>query len=199
MSLLTVCQTLAADVGVEIPDDVASSDAREHVEMLSFANKLAEDISRRVDWGALAKTTAIFGTGTSTAFALPSDFARLIQGAPVVHGSTVVRPLSRAEWTMVPAVGAPRYFLLNSTSISFWPYLQTGDVVSMFYQSENWCTNGGAAFVSNDDGTVFPEIVLEKALIFHWRRQKGMPYADQEAEFEATLLQYAEFDDRRHI
>jgi hypothetical protein len=41
--------------------------------------------------------------------------------------------------------------------------------------------------------------VLEKGLNAYWRRQKGMPYQDQDAEFEATILQVAGFDDRSRL
>jgi hypothetical protein len=200
VSLLTVVQSVAADVGIAIPTVVASSTDRTCQEMLAFATIVGRDIARRVDWGVLTVTDTLTGTGVDAALDLPADYNRLIDGVAISNASgAAVRPLTRAEWTMTATQGVPRYFLLTGTSIRFYPYLAAAATATVRYQSANWCDNGSDAFAADTDGTVFPEIVLEKGLNAYWRRQKGMPYQDQDAEFEATILQVAGFDDRSRL
>lgn len=42
---------------------------------------------------------------------------------------------------------------------------------------------------ADDDTTLFPERLLVKGVIWRWKRQKGLPYEDNLAEFEADLVQ----------
>ena len=49
--------------------------------------------------------------------------------------------------------------------------------------------------MADTDTALIDEELLLKCLIVRWRRQKGMDYADHEAEYEAALKSYAGFDD----
>jgi hypothetical protein len=196
VSLISVVQSVALKVGLSSPSAVASSTDRSDQEMLAFANEVGKDIARRVDWNALYAQTDLAGVGTTTPIDLPADFDHLVPGSPVTNAANgVIRPLTREEWpTANPTGGTPRYFLLQGTSLRFYPYLDTGLTVRVRYQSTDWVTDGtttAAAFTADAETTRFPEIVLEKGLHAYWRRQKGMPYQDQDADFEATLAQYA--------
>jgi hypothetical protein len=195
MSLLTIVQALARNVGLSEPIQIVGSPAQDWKQSLQFANETGEEIARRVEWGTLHKTTSLTGTGANASFNLPADFSRLRSGA-TVFSPGIVRPLTRAEWnTLAPVEGVPRYFLLEGTSIRFWPYLANGASVTVYYQSKNW-TGTGSEFTADDQSPVFSEDLFEKGLIVRWRRQKGMSYQDEEAEYEATLADYAAFDVR---
>jgi len=124
----------------------------------------------------------------------------LVKGIAVKGSGGVARPLTRAEWaSLTPTEGIPRYFLLEGQTLTLWPYLAVGETVTAITQSKNWCSAGGAAWVADDDTALINEALLLKGLIVRWRRQKGMDYADYEAEFEAALRDFASFDDRSRI
>lgn len=200
MSLITVCQDVAADVGISTPTIVAAATEPEHVELLAFANAVAEEIAARVDWGVLTATATITGDGTSAAQTVNAAMRKVVDGAAVfTSGGVPIRPLSYGEWPVSSVEGTPRFFLLQGKTIRFWPHLASAATATVRYVSLNWCSNGTAAFVSDSDTTLFPEDVLTLGLIAHWRRQKGMPYQDQEAAYEARLAQYAADDDRRRF
>jgi hypothetical protein len=61
------------------------------------------------------------------------------------------------------------------------------------YLSKNWVLGDPYeerdVFRADDDTTLFPERLLAKGLIWRWKRQKGLPFEDNLAEFEADLLQ----------
>jgi len=196
MTLLLICQALAKNVGLAVPDQIVGSPRREWIEAREFASEAGRELARRVDWSALAKITSITGVGVSTAHALPADFGRLQRGVTVTSNGQIVRPLTRAEWnTLTQVEGDPRYFLLENDTISFWPFLATGAVAQVRYQSKNWLP-AGDAFTADDQTTVLDENLLVMGLIVRWRRQKGMPFEDFEAEYEAALRDNAGFDGR---
>lgn len=196
MTLLSIVQGLAKNVGMQAPSSIVGSVQREWVEALQFANETGEELARRVDWGQLTATATLTGDGTNKVHALPADFARLTQGITIKAGVNAVRPLTRAEWgALVPVPGVPRYFLLEGAEVTLWPYLANGQTVSVTYQSKNW-TGSAAEFTADAQSPVMSEDLFLKALIVRWRRQKGMPFADEEAEYEAMLGDFARFDDR---
>lgn len=196
MSLLTIIQALSKNVGMQVQTSVVGNAAREMVEALEFANESGEELARRVDWGVLHQSATLTGDGTNAAIALPSDLARLNSGVCVRSGGATVRPLTRAEWNaLTPVEGTPRYFLLDGKTLRLWPYLAGGATVAIEYQSKNW-TASGAAFMSDGEAALINEDLLQKGLFVRWRRQKGMPYQDEEAEYEAALNDFAGFNDR---
>lgn len=198
-SLLEMVQAMAKNVGLEIPLQVVGSADRTWVEALDFANRQGEELARRVDWGGLVASSSFTGTGSDDTFELPSSFARLPRGVAVTSSGAPVRPLTRAEWTgLTAAEGTPRYFLLENRKMRFYPYPASAATVSFTYIHDQWAT-GGAQFLADTDETVFPSELFIMGLIVRWRRQKGMDYADYEAEYEAALAHYAAFDDRSRL
>jgi hypothetical protein len=197
MTLLTIAQGLAKNVGMQEPTSVVGSTLREWQEALQFANETGEELARRVDWGALQVSTTLTGDGTNLVHSLPAGFARVSKGAAVRSGTSSLRPLSRAEWgTLTPTVGTPRYFLLEGDDMTLFPYLANLATVTVSYQTKYWTSAGAAAFTADDQTSLIDEELFLKGLIARWRRQKGMDFADYEAEYEAALMDFATFDDR---
>jgi hypothetical protein len=196
MSLLSIARAIAVNSGIPIPAEVISSDDPDAQKIIQFTQEAGEEIARRVDWGALRKVATITGTGSNDDFSLPNDFARLVQGNSVLaDGSPVRVGLSADEWnSLTPTSGAPRYARLIGSKISFYPYPVSAAAVTVSYQSKSWC-NGGTSWASDGDVGLIPEILIEQGAKWRWRRQMGADYQDQLAEFEATLSEYAKFDD----
>lgn len=197
MSLLTVISELALNVGIVVPTQVIGSADRGMREAVQFANEACDELARRVDWGQLTQTATLTGDGTNLKHTLPAGFSRLVRGVCVKGAAGVVRPLTRAEWAALePYEWNPRYFLLEDDGLTLWPYLANGETVTVIYQSENWCDNGTNAYAADSDASVIDEDLLAKGLIVRWRRQKGMPFEQEEAEYEAAIADLARFNDR---
>jgi hypothetical protein len=199
MTLLTIAAGLAKNVGLAVPTVIVSSALREWSEGLQMANEVGEELARRVDWGVLRNEATLTGDGTDVAHVMPVGFSRLSPGVAIRVGTAAVRPLARAEWnTLTPVVGVPRYFILEDDTIHFFPYLANLATVTASYQTKRW-SNTGESFMADDNFSLIDEDLFLKGLICRWRRQKGMDYADQEAEYEAALQDYARFDDRARL
>ena len=197
MSLLSIAQALAKNVGMAVPDVVVTSTDRQWVDFLNIANQAGEELARRVDWGQLTEVRMLTGDGTFKTHTLPDVFSRILPGIAVTGNA---RPLSRAEWASLDAIeGVPRYFLLEGRDITFWPYLATGEMIKVDYQSKGWASNGFGYFLADEDTSLIDEDLFLKCCVVRWRRQKGMDYADYEAEFESALGDFAGFNDRSRL
>lgn len=196
MSLLTIAQSVATNVSIPAPNTVLSDLTDDNNKIVQFSIAAAEEIARRVDWGALRKTVTITGTGSNDNFGLPNDFSRLIPGnAIMANGAPVRVGLSSDEWNSLTAVqGVPRYAYLGA-GIAFYPFPALAATVSITYQSKNWASSNGTTWATDSDAALFPEVLIEKGTIWRWRRQMGQDYQDYLAEFEAALSDYAKFDD----
>ena len=193
MTLLTACKALAKNVGLAVPDAVVTSTAREWVEALQFANETGEELARRVDWPELRATQTLTGDGTDQTYSLAAAFDHLPESGAVIVGTSILRPLSQAEWqTLTMAEGTPRYYLLEDDQIRLFPYLATSSTATLNYQSNAFCS-AGSAFAADDNTLTIDEDLFTKGLIVRWRRQKGMDYADYEAEYEAAIQDLARF------
>lgn len=200
MTLLEIAKGLAKAVGLPVPDSVIGSTDRTWIEVAEHANATGEELARRVDWGQLTATATLTGNGTDLAHTMPAGFSRLTRGVAVVGSGGTVRPLSQPEWaTLTATEGVPRYFILRDNVLRFWPYLANAATATASYQTSNWCDNGTDAFATDDDGPLINAAVFQKALEVRWRRAKGMPYSDHEAELEAALADLARFNDRSRM
>lgn len=157
--------------------------------MLDLAREAGEEISRRCDWRDMLKYYVAVLSPTQ----LPVDFQRLTPGGSVrTQAGEFVRPVANSgQWDIVVLVPSaqPYYFLINS-SMYFSP-TAAGVNATISYVSVNWIKADDGSEVSDwtsdDDSVLFPQRLLEKGILWRWRRKEGLDYADQLAEFEADL------------
>lgn len=200
MTLQTIANAFALNVGVQKTEQIVSSADRTWQEMLSMSNLVGDELARRADWGDLTTAQTLTGDGTNKVHDLGTAFSRVTPGIGVQVGSTPVRPLTRAEWASLTASeGTPRYFLLEDTGLTLWPYLADGSTATLTGQTKNWCSSGGNVWAADTDTSLIDESLMLLGLIVRWRRQKGMDFADYEAEYEAALSDLAGFDDRSRL
>lgn len=199
MSLLSICNALAENVGLETTQLVRTSPKRDWAEAVTMANAAGDELARRVDFGALRRNETLAGDGTAKTYTI-AGFSRIIGGIAITYGAGIVRPLTQAEWASLdPVEGSPRYFRLEGNTLQLWPYLPAGQSATLRFQTRNWCSNGTNAWNADTDTALIDEGLLTKCLIVRWRRQKGMPFEDYEAEYEADLADRSRFDDAGRV
>lgn len=200
MSLFTIAQAVAKNIGIEVPDTVQGDDP-DAVKLRQFINETGDELARRVDWSALRKTATLSGTGFNAPYNLPPDYSRLISGLAVrVNGSAVRGGLTSDEWNALePVEGAPRYFQTIANQIIFYPYPPEGMTVTLTYQCANWVRPNKKEMVADGDETFLPERLLEMGGVWRSKRHIGADYGDYLAEYEAAITDLAGFDDRVRI
>ncbi|MDK1377096.1 MULTISPECIES: hypothetical protein [unclassified Sinorhizobium] len=190
MTLLTAVNEVCDVVSLDRFSTVYGSTDPNAQTMLTMANEAGQEIARRADWQKMLKTL----TATASPENFPSNFQRLTPGGSVRKSDgTFVRPVTNSgQWAVI--VGVPSttpYFFMKGGQFLFSPVSAAVSAV-IDYVSKNWIINVStekAEFSADDDTTLFPERLLVKGIIWRWKRQKGLSFEDNLAEFEADLTQ----------
>lgn len=189
MSALSACQDAIARLVARRPSSVFASDEEICVEIASLANEAATDIAKANDWQALTKLKIITGDGTTSAWPMPDDYDRMVNGMDVHSGTWTYMRYAPAgtldHWqdlnALLPAV-APGYWIILQNQINFLPIVSTGSDARFYYVSNQWAKSsagaGKAAFDRDDDMFVLDDRLLTLALIWRWKAMKGMDYQE---------------------
>ncbi|MDX0651744.1 hypothetical protein GOD34_13250 [Sinorhizobium medicae] len=191
MTLLSAINQACDVVALSQFENVYGSSEPNAQTMVALAQEAGDEIARRVDWQKLLKSLTV----TSSPENFPSNFQRLVPGGAVRTSAGVfVRPVSNSgQWAVI--VGVPSttaYFFMKGGQFLFSPASAAVSAV-IDYVSKNWILNDPAGeastWAADDDTTLFPERLLVKGIIWRWKRQKGLAFEDNLAEFEADLEQ----------
>lgn len=158
--------------------------------MLAIANEAGQEIARRADWQAMLQTANIVSSPSS----LPVDFQRVASAGAVraADGSPIRPVIDAGQWAMIQTTSSSMgFYFVRGNQIWFSP--ASAAVGAVFdYFSRNWAMNASTPIEvlnADDNTTIFPERLLVKNMIWRWKRQKGLAYDDNLAEFEADLAQ----------
>lgn len=186
------------------PSVWTSSTTPSVLELVALLYQTADELLERVDWSGLTLDSTVTGTGGAS-YSLPSDFKRLTRDESAVFETTpnrrrLVPITTNGDWTnmlQLQAAGGYRYYrIIGEDSIEFYrPLEDTTGVVKLSYVSTKWIKDSGgtkiAAWSADTDTTLLPAKLLEMGVVWRFRRDKGLVYADRQAEFEMHLSRYA--------
>lgn len=190
MTLLTAVNEVCDVVSLSTFETVYGSSEPNAETMLALAQEAGDEIARRADWQRMLKSH----TCTASPENFPSDFQRLVAGGVRTAAGAFVRPVTNSgQWAVIVGVPSTQpYFFMKGNQFLFSPAAAAVSAV-VDYLSKNWILNDPtgeqATFSADDDTTLFPERLLIKGIIWRWKRQKGLAYEDNLAEFEADLEQ----------
>lgn len=198
MSVLTALQSAAVKLVSRKPTTFFQSTDTLEVELCDLVNDVARDIADAHDWRSLMTLKTYTGDGTTTAFALPDDYDRMPTGQEVHSGSweqwRYVRAKDPNEWQdILSDIGLPHpgaWFILQDQFL-IYPAVPASDVAKFYYQSENFALDeDGApkvAFTADTDTFRLDERLLTLGVVWRWRQQKRLEYAEDMATFERAL------------
>ncbi|QRY68668.1 hypothetical protein JVX98_10470 [Ensifer sp. PDNC004] len=191
MTLLSAINEVCDIVALDRFDSIYGSIDPNAQTMVALAQESGEEISRRGDWRRLLKQQAAI----ISPMTLPADYQRLTPGGAVRAGSgESFRPITNgSQWAVITAQGSAQpFFFLRGNQLLFSP-ASAGVGAVIDYVSRNWVLGDPYeerdTLTADDDRTLFPERLLAKGILWRWKRQKGLPFDDSLAEFEADLLQ----------
>jgi len=196
LTLLTISQAVAKNIGIEPPQSIQSTNP-DAVKLVQFINEAGSELARRVDWNALTRRHQITGVGVDQEYALAPDHDRFADGMCVsADGYPIRGGLSADEWfSLTPVDGMPRFFRSANMMISFYPYPMLGQDIFVSYQSKNWAkdASGDAKPVMDTDGdeSFLPDELLQRGAIWRFLRHLGRDFSDYLAEYEAAIVDYA--------
>ena len=198
MTVLSVIQSACTSgIALARPTSVFGSSVREMQELAAVAQETAEMIASAHEWEELNQITTITGDGTSEDFNLPTDFDRMLEKSQLWTSSleTPLTPVSdRDEWLGLDIQSFD--FVVNAWikyggQIHIKPAPANAEEIKYWYQSNLIVApNAGAnkaEFDTDTDTFRLDERLLKLGIIWRWREMKGLPYAENMADYERAL------------
>lgn len=204
MTAETVLNNVLLEVGLDVTSAQISSGTLEMRQIVRFMNAAGVDVSRRAEWSKMSKRVTFAhddsgggnapggGTVTTSIFDLPDDFHEMAEnGAVKLNGIADFCPVravvSPEQWEfLLTQPSTQPYYHLTAGQLQFSPGLDTNGA-TVRYVSKYW-VEGKEAINQNGDNILVPERLIEKGAIWRWKRQKGLPFDDVLAEYEADIL-----------
>lgn len=202
MTILTAAQSAAIRLIGRKPSTFFSSTNPFELEITDLANEVARDVMKANDWRSLTKLHPMVGDGTTIGFDLPTDYDRMM-----VKGD--VHSASWTTWTFEPArdldfwrllvnglsAANPGFWIILEDQMQFQPPVASGETAQFYYISKNVVRDTDGAlkqtFTTDSDSLVLDERLLTLGLIWRWRAQKRLEYAEDMANFEKALAEIA--------
>lgn len=194
MTVLSAIQEACSVIGLDVPNGVYASTDRANVELADIANDMAERIANAHEWQVLSTLATITGDGSTEDYDLPSDYDRMLTKTQL-WSSSLKTPLSHIsdidEWLGLDVQAFSH--VINAWSIfggqvHIKPALASAVTAKYYYQSNLIVTPASGAnkvkFTADTDVFRLDEQLLRLGIIFQWRANKGLPYAEDMANYE---------------
>jgi hypothetical protein len=203
MTLLTICQDAANEIGVPSPNAVIGSTDTTAIQLLAAANREGKNLVTGYDWEVLVKEenhTAIANESQGRLSAIATDFERFSNNTMWNRTSDrkFYGPLNNTEWqTLKGSVqsGITNYFRIRGGKLLMNPVPTVGDAIYFEYISEWWVdtTGNGDAnatrYAADANTTILDENLITLGVIWRFLKQKGLPYDNQLQEYQIKLFE----------
>jgi hypothetical protein len=219
VTVLTVCQDVCRKVGIATPAAIFGSTEREHEELASLANEVADRLITDYDWNRLKRLNTYTGDGATTSFLLPTDYSRM--ASDVYSTQWACGPLRRIadtnQWlreTVQGFTSAPATWTLLEGRMQFLQAPASGEGIRWYYMSTLFARSSGSTVSDffpldlpfefpdsdtygqkkarfDDDADFFQldERLLRLGMLWQWKADKGLPYAEDLETFSRFLEQ----------
>lgn len=211
MSILSTLQLAMPLCGLPQPSQAVSSTDPTVQKFIAFAQDIGDELRERFFWRNLNIAGTITGDGTTTLFALPSDWGVLSPGQkffssvyPLLSLPGPITNENLAAIKVLPTFPTRPVWRIIGGTIEFFPALGLGEIVTFNYYSSNWVSNAAGTvrqpgFLLDSDFSMIDEIVLRRGLIYRWKQSKGLDYAEAMRSYEMSLDRAAGREDAERI
>lgn len=202
MSLLTVAQAVAEEVGLPTPGAIISTNDRTAKQLLRLINRSGRILAKK-NWAVLQKEDTFSTSNGTASYDLPSDFERLLDGTGWDRTTywMLRGPLSPKEWqvrksALVAAATLRSNFRIKpDTRVNkfFIDPTPTGvDSLVFEYASDQWVkdstnANGKTAYALDTDVAIISEELIELDVIWRILARKGFSYEEEKREAEMQI------------
>lgn len=211
MSILSTLQLAMPLCGLPQPAQAVSSTDPTVIKFVAFAQDIGDELRERFFWRNLNIAGQITGDGTTTLFALPSDWALLSPGQRLFSSLYPTLPISGpvtneqlAQMKASPSFPTRPVWRIIGGTLEIWPALGLGETVTFNYYSTNWVANAAGlvrqpSFLLDSDFSMIDEIVLRRGLIWRWKQSKGLDYAEDFRSYQMSLDRSAGREDAERV
>lgn len=205
MAIITAMQSAAVRLVGQKPSVFFGADGNFEMEICDLVNEVATDIAKYQDWQALTKLGTVTGDGTTTEFAMPVDYDRMLTGGEMVDLDTWFwgfRSFADINLFLQAQAsgftGWPGGWVIYANKMRFAPAPESAQVATYPYSTTLWAidvsTAPKAAFDSDEDTFLLPERLLTLGLVWRWRENKKLDATGDQEAFVKALDEYASKD-----
>lgn len=193
---LAIVQAATTKLAVTAPGQLFAATDRTAIELRETLNEAAEQIVRMHDWQLLRTLQTNTGDGSTTEFALPSDYLRMPKDAKVwsskwQHPLACITPEEWLNLDVRDYDAATGTWTVYGGNMVHKPALDSDETARYWYISDKCVTNSSgttqAIFTADDDTFRLDDRVLELSLIWLYRAHKGLEYGEHQAAAEMAL------------
>ena len=203
MTLLTICQDAADEIGIPRPNTVIDNTDPSVKQLLRAANREGKALTKR-DWEVLkaeGSLTSLAAESQGALTTIASDYMRFANDTLYDRTSKwkIFGPITDTQWQRLKAStssGVRYWFRIRGGNLIIWPTMTAGNSVYFEYFSNQWVDSGtGAAHAvadatafDNDENTVvFNEELMTLGVVWRFLKGKGLPYQQQKSDYEEEL------------
>ena len=194
MSLLSICQDAAEEIGFPAPSSVVGSSDPNAKQLLRFANREGEELSQATNWNILVTEGSVTLATGDQDYALASDLRWVIPTTTWNRNDKriVLAPLTSQEWQFHKAwttiSGLNLMARIRNNQLEFSQTIsssENGKVIYYEYVSNKWAsTSGGTAqqlFLLDTDTCRLDEELVTQGVVWRFKKAKGL---DWEGDFQ---------------
>lgn len=216
MSLLTICQTIADEIGFDRPGSIVSNTDPTARQLLALMNREGQFLVRGADvgheWGATIRDKSQTVTSGTAVYQVPVDFLKFVNDTmwDTTNDWPMIGPLTSQQWEALKrgwqVTGPRKYFRLTGESDGLYAagatqfYVEvtptpTNNTDTFFYEyvSTGFARQNSdvaaASFDNDSDNPILPEQLFILGGIWRWRRAKGLDYTTEKIEYDRYLEQ----------
>lgn len=199
MTVISALQPAILRVLKQRPSAVFASQDPTMMEFADLANEVATDIMKKHEWQALTRVQTVTGDGTASAFPLPDDYDRFLVATEINDPNTwfwgYYNIESVSQWLRMLTSGfqqvTPGAWIVLENELRFqpvpgagaqaiYPYISKGYALSPTKVTQN-------AFASDLDSFKLEDRLLTLGVIWRYRQQKRLDYAEDMEAYEIAL------------
>jgi hypothetical protein len=202
MSLLTVAQAIAEEVGLPSPTVVAGSSNKTTKQLLRLINRSGKTLAKK-NWTILQREHTFSTVNGTAAYALPADYERMLVETCwdrtqywQLRGGLSARDWQVRKSALIATTSLRSNFRLKPDTRVNKAYIDptptsARDLV-FEYSSNQWVkdstnANGKAAYSADDDVAIISEELIELDVIWRVLNRKGFAYEEEKLEADRQI------------
>lgn len=214
MSLLTICQNVADEVGVDQPSTIIGNADENAIRLLAAAKREGKRLSRRHDWAILQIEHEFNTAASDDEYQFPADFDRMLGDTAWDRNNywALRGPLSPAQWqirksALVASSLIRKRWRIRQDPLTMPPIkaffvdpVPTAVETLVFdYVSSSWVADATTNLPISDwsadnDTALIDEELIELGVLWRFRKMLGLVYLDERDEYERAVERAAASD-----
>lgn len=201
MTLLSLCQDVADEIGLERPSAIIGNTSETAKKLLQAAQRTGKDLAKKHDWAILQKEYTFSTASGTSSYDLPSDYDHVLPYTQWDRGNywRLIGPLSPSEWQYMKSgivTQGPRTqyrFKPLSGTMKFYVNPTPSSVVTLAYEyvSNQWCESstgtGKTEFTADTDVVRLDTELFNLGINWRTRKSMGLPFIVEFDQYESML------------